>query len=93
MRSTGIEYTCPMHPEVLSDRPGDCPKCGMALEPKTMAVDRGAEDSEVRSLSRKLWIAAALTLPVFFAKAWRSLKSMNLNMFTLIATGVGTAYT
>src|SRR5205823_552773 len=35
----GTEYTCPMHPEVVSDRPGACPKCGMALEPKVATLD------------------------------------------------------
>jgi hypothetical protein len=31
---TKVQYTCPMHPEVISDKPGDCPKCGMALVEK-----------------------------------------------------------
>src|SRR2546421_9068190 len=36
-----IEYTCPMDPEVVSDRPGHCPKCGMALEPRTVVLEEG----------------------------------------------------
>jgi Cu+-exporting ATPase len=127
-------YTCPMHPEIEQDHPGDCPKCGMPLEPKevTNAADEHAR-REIRDLSRKFWIGLALTLPVFllamlpmipgvslerwipksvskwiefalatpvvfwaggifFAKGWRSLKGWNLNMFTLIAIGVGAAY-
>jgi Cu+-exporting ATPase len=36
-----VIYTCPMHPEVVSDRPGNCPKCGMALEPRTAALEEG----------------------------------------------------
>ena len=126
-------YTCPMHPEVQQDHPGDCPKCGMALEP--MAATAGAEDenSELNDMKRRFWVGAALTLPVFllamahmipslghaswltgdvsrwiqfglttpvvwwagwpfFKRGWRSIMSMNLNMFTLIAIGVGAAY-
>ena len=59
-------YTCPMHPEVQQDHPGDCPKCGMALEPKT--VTAGADDeenAELHDMTRRFWIGAALTLPVF----------------------------
>ncbi|HXR48448.1 MAG TPA: heavy metal translocating P-type ATPase [Candidatus Limnocylindrales bacterium] len=125
-------YTCPMHPEIEQDRPGDCPKCGMALEPKTVSVEP-EDDSETRKLARKFWIGLALTTPVlflamgewipgvrieqwipraisrwlefllstpvvlwaggmFFGRAWRSVKTWQLNMFTLIATGVGAAY-
>jgi Cu+-exporting ATPase len=121
-------YTCPMHPEIEQDHPGDCPICGMELEPNGIpAADE--DDSGIRDLTRKFWISAALTLPVFmlamahmipalhfrkditkwiefiltipvvfwaggmfFTKAWVSLKSWNLNMFTLIATGVGAAF-
>jgi Cu+-exporting ATPase len=59
-------YTCPMHPEVQQDYPGDCPKCGMTLEPKT--VTAGADDggnAELRDMTNRFWIGAALTLPVF----------------------------
>ncbi len=58
-------YTCPMHPEVQQDHPGDCPKCGMALEVKTVATDTTEEHAELRQMTRRLWIAAVLTLPVF----------------------------
>jgi Cu+-exporting ATPase len=58
-------YTCPMHPEIEQVGPGDCPKCGMDLEPKTLQLDAGNEDAEVRAMARRLAIAAALTLPVF----------------------------
>lgn len=133
LASSKTIYTCPMHPEIEQDRPGDCPKCGMALEPKTVAQGTGSNSSEIRSLSQKFWIALALTVPVFgiamshwipgfhlesvlpktiskwveftlttpvvvwaggmfFIKAWRSIQTRNLNMFTLIATGVGAAY-
>ncbi|MGB8463583.1 MAG: heavy metal translocating P-type ATPase, partial [Terrimicrobiaceae bacterium] len=126
-------YTCPMHPEIERDHPGDCPICGMRLEPKTVGVEDSAEHAEISSLSRKFWIGLAFTVPVlfiamghlipgfhiehwipkgvskwiefvlatpvvlwaggmFFSKAWRSLVNRSLNMFTLIATGVGAAY-
>jgi Cu+-exporting ATPase len=126
-------YTCPMHPEIEQDHPGECPKCGMTLEPKTVEAADEQEQREIRSLSRKFWIALVLTIPVliiamghaipglhidpvipkqvgkwiefvlttpvvlwaggfFFARAWRSIVNRSLNMFTLIAIGVGAAY-
>ena len=127
-----LTYTCPMHPEIEQDHPGDCPKCGMPLEPKTVSAEP-EDDGEARALARKFWTGVALTVPVlflamgdwipglqmgrwipkpvsqwlefllstpvvlwaggiFFGRAWRSLKTRQLNMFTLIATGVGAAY-
>ena len=56
-------YTCPMHPQVIRDRPGPCPICGMALEPRSPALDEG-EDPELRDMTRRLWIGAALALPL-----------------------------
>ena len=58
-------YTCPMHQEIEQVGPGACPKCGMDLEPKTLQLDSGDDDPELRGLARRFWIAAALTLPVF----------------------------
>jgi Cu+-exporting ATPase len=126
-------YTCPMHPEVQQDHPGDCPKCGMALEPKTLAAAEDDDDPELARMTLRFWIGAALTLPVFllamthlvpawrhlewvngpesrwaqfalttpvvlwagapfFLRGWRSVVNRHLNMFTLIALGVGSAY-
>jgi len=124
-------YTCPMHPEIERDAPGDCPICGMALEPKTISAGAAEDDSELTDMTRRLWIGAVLTLPVFllamshlipnapawmsgdasrwiqfvlttpvvlwagwpfFVRGWRSLVSRHLNMFTLIAIGVGVAW-
>src|ERR1039458_1633805 len=59
-------YTCPMHPEVQQDHPGDCPKCGMPLEPKTAtASPDDEENTELRDMTRRFWIGAALAAPVF----------------------------
>jgi Cu+-exporting ATPase len=124
-------YTCPMHPEIEQDQPGSCPICGMALEPKTISAEDPEDDAELIDMSRRFWIGAALTLPVFvlamshlwpnapewmsgdasrwiqfvlstpvvwwagwpfFQRGWRSLQTRNLNMFTLIAIGVGVAW-
>ena len=54
-------YTCPMHPEVFRDRPGACPICGMALEPRDAAVE---DDTELREMSRRFVLASALTVPL-----------------------------
>ena len=58
-------YTCPMHPEIEQVGPGACPKCGMDLEPKTLAADDGQGEAELPGMARRFWIAAALALPVF----------------------------
>ena len=128
----GVEYTCPMHPEVVQTGPGSCPKCGMALEPRTATANE-EENSELIDMRRRFWVSTALTLPVvavgmahslptnplmsvaspsfwgwvelalatpvvlwgawpFFVRGWRSVVTWNLNMFTLIALGVATAY-
>jgi Cu+-exporting ATPase len=52
-----------MHPEVVRDGPGDCPICGMALEPVMVTAEQ-VENPELVDMSRRLWIAAALTLPL-----------------------------
>ncbi len=124
-------YTCPMHPEVVQQGPGTCPKCGMALEPQDVMLEQ--EDPELADMTRRFWGSAVLTLPVFliamsemlpgdpvgsalpavwlpwmeflltapvvlwggapfFVRGGRSLVSRNLNMFTLIAIGTGTAF-
>jgi Cu+-exporting ATPase len=57
----GAQYTCPMHPEVVQDGPGSCPKCGMALVPMEGAQE---DDSELRDMTRRFWVSLALTVPV-----------------------------
>ncbi len=118
-----IEYTCPMHPEVVQMGPGTCPICGMALEPKTIQAGE-TENPELADMRRRFWISVALSVPLlaismamlfpkevrtwvelalatpvvlwagwpFFVRAWQSLVTRNLNMFTLIGVGVGVAY-
>src|ERR1700757_3412077 len=51
----GSRYTCPMHPEVISDRPGPCPKCGMALERMVLSAEP-EENPELRDMTRRFWI-------------------------------------
>lgn len=133
LSSTKIIYTCPMHPEIRQDHTGDCPKCGMHLEPLNLIGEENEDQKETRSLSRKFWIGLAFAVPLvllvvgemipafnidfiiphrfipfiqfilatpivlwagsmFFVKGWRSLINRSLNMFTLIALGVGAAY-
>ena len=126
----GTIYTCPMHPEIRQVGPGSCPICGMALEPETITADSGP-NPELADMTRRFWVAVALSLPVFalemgghlfdlhhylpgqwsnwiqlalatpvvlwagwpfFERGWASLKTRNLNMFTLIAMGVGVAW-
>ena len=62
--SEGVEYTCPMHPEIVQIGPGSCPICGMALEPKVISLD-DKPDPELIDMTRRFWISAALTIPVF----------------------------
>jgi len=128
----GTVYTCPMHPDVRETKPGPCPICGMALEPESAAADE-EDTSELKDMTRRFWVSAALTLPLFvyamaemlpgaplqsvvpatwaqwiqlalatpvvlwggwpfLVRAVNSLKTMHLNMFTLIGLGVSVAY-
>ena len=123
-------YTCPMHPEIEQEQPGACPKCGMALELKTVTAEP-EDDGELRDMTWRMGIGAASALPVLLlamggmlpgapawleggvvrwlqlafsapvvlwagapllARGWRSVRTGRLNMFTLIAIGVGTAF-
>lgn len=127
-----VIYTCPMHPQVRQKQPGNCPICGMTLEPETISLDEGP-DPELIDMTRRFWVAAVLSLPLavvvmgahlipglshefldtplsrwiqmlaatpvvlwagwpFFVRAVDSIKHRSLNMFTLIALGVGVAY-
>ena len=73
----GTIYTCPMHPEVRQIGPGHCPKCGMALEP--LMPTPIEDDSEIRSVRRRFWIALTLALPVMVAAMAPHLLGMALD--------------
>ena len=125
----GTICTCPMHPQIRQDHPGNCPICGMALEPLEPTAEE-QPNPELVDMSRRFWVSLALTVPLlavamgtdvfgwrltpplvspwvqlalstpvvlwagwpFFERMWASLKTRNLNMFTLIGLGVGVAY-
>ncbi len=56
-------YTCPMHPEIVQEGPGSCPKCGMALEPVIASTDE-APNEELADFTRRMWIAATAAVPL-----------------------------
>jgi len=60
----GTQYTCPMHPEIVRDAPGDCPKCGMALEPMGVPAADAGPNPELVDFTKRLWISAALSIPL-----------------------------
>jgi P-type Cu+ transporter len=76
-----VEYTCPMHPEIVRDRPGNCPICGMVLEPRIAAGAHREDDSELRSMTRRFWVGAALTLPLLALSMWGMAESSPLRNF------------
>ena len=64
LEAEGSEYTCPMHPEIVRNGPGSCPICGMALEPRVATLGDGP-NPELVDMTRRMWLGAALGLPVF----------------------------
>jgi len=58
------EYVCPMHPQIVRSEPGSCPICGMALEPRTATASE-EENPELRDMTRRFWVSAVLTAPLF----------------------------
>ncbi|MCZ7619600.1 MAG: heavy metal translocating P-type ATPase [Myxococcota bacterium] len=58
------QWTCPMHPEIVRDRPESCPLCGMALEPLAPGPDDEEESEELRAMTRRFWVCAILSFPL-----------------------------
>jgi len=62
--TTDTQYTCPMHPEIVQDHPGSCPKCGMALEAMQLSLDE-EENPELKDFQRRFWFTLPCTALVF----------------------------
>ncbi|TPI71363.1 heavy metal translocating P-type ATPase [Mesorhizobium sp. B3-1-3] len=60
----GTQYTCPMHPEIVRDKPGSCPICGMALEPMGVPTGEEGPNPELVDFTRRFWVSAALSVPL-----------------------------
>ena len=60
----GTQYTCPMHPEIVRDKPGSCPICGMALEPMGVPTGDEGPNPELVDFTRRFWVSAALVRAV-----------------------------
>jgi len=73
--ATRVEYTCPMHPEIVRPGPGHCPICGMALEPRTVTAQE-EENPELREMTRRFWISVALTGPLLMVAMGNMLLGM-----------------
>ncbi|TIV06008.1 MAG: copper-transporting ATPase, partial [Mesorhizobium sp.] len=66
----GTQYTCPMHPEIVRDKPGACPICGMALEPMGVPTGEEGPNPELVDFTRRFWVSAVLSVPLLiFAMA------------------------
>lgn len=77
-----VRYTCPMHPEIVQLGPGTCPKCGMALEPMDFIAARPDEvqrDPEYDSMRTRLWISAALSLPLLILSMFGEALGLHLD--------------
>jgi len=81
------EYTCPMHPEVIRNQPGACPICGMALEPVTVSLDD--KNPELEDMTRRFWMAAALTIPLLAFMIWPVNKWIEWALATPVVLGIG----
>jgi Cu+-exporting ATPase len=57
-------WTCPMHPDIVTDKPGPCPICGMALEPMDATQDDG-DNPELKAMTVRFWVCAGLSVPLF----------------------------
>lgn len=90
---TGTEFTCPMHPEIRQPRPGNCPKCGMTLEPVMPALDE-EENPELRDFARRFWWSLPLTVIVtVLAMAGHSLQLLHGSIQNWIEFALATPVT
>jgi len=76
----GAIYTCPMHPQIRQAGPGNCPICGMTLEPVKATAAVG-ENRELADMTRRFWVGLALTLPVFILEMGSHIPALGLNEF------------
>ena len=74
---TGTIYTCPMHPQIRQVGPGNCPICGMALEPETVTADAGP-NAELIDMTRRLWIGLILAVPVIALEMGGHLTNLHM---------------
>ena len=79
--AAGTLYTCPMDPQVISDQPGACPICGMALEPSTVSAADADVDPELVDMSRRFWISLALTVPLLLLSMAEMIPGLVLPRF------------
>ena len=73
--SSRVEYTCPMHPQVVRPGPGSCPICGMALEPRTVSGEE-EENPELADMTRRFWVSLGLTAPLLLTAMGDMLPGM-----------------
>nr|WP_198380393.1 heavy metal translocating P-type ATPase [Roseomonas sp. KE2513] len=74
----GTIYTCPMHPQVRQEGPGNCPICGMALEPLEVTAEAGP-NHELIDMTRRMWIGLALTIPVVILEMGAHIPGLGLH--------------
>ena len=78
--SAGVIYMCPMHPQIRRNAPGNCPICGMALEP-LVATQEGASSPELRDMTRRFWIGAALAVPMVILEMAAHVPALGLHRY------------
>jgi P-type Cu+ transporter len=74
----GTIYTCPMHPEIRQEGPGNCPICGMALEPLEVTADAGPHH-ELADMMRRFWIGVVLALPIVILEMGGHIPALGLH--------------
>ncbi|GBF44417.1 Cu+-exporting ATPase [Leptospira meyeri] len=75
-----VQYTCPMHPEIIQSVPGSCPKCGMTLEPVITSGEK-ADDSEYKSMKLRFIVSSIFTVPIFLSAMSDLISFLNLSNF------------